>query len=126
MVGDFKVADLAIDISDPSLAPTSRSALRRKRGEDHKSKGYFVKVPMAWLAKLRGATGRTYDLALHVLSLHFRSRGASITLASLTLQQDGISRKAKASALRDLEHRGLVRIQWRGPRRSPIVDILTE
>jgi hypothetical protein len=123
---DFKVADLAVDISDPLLVQASSAGRARRRGDDHKSKRYFIMVPMSWVSKLRGAPGRTYDLALHVLSLHFRSRGASITLASLMLRQDGISRQVKADALRDLEQRGLVHVQRRGPRKSPIVDVLTE
>ena len=97
----------------------------RGRGGDHKAQRYFVKVPLVWLQKLEGAPGQTYCLALHLLFLHFRGRGAAIVLANRTIQREGIPRQSKRRALRDLERRGLVEVDWR-PRRSPIVWVLTD
>ena len=82
-----------------------------------------MKVPLAWVQKLAGAPGQTYCLALHILFLHFRERGAAITLANRTIQREGIPRQSKRRALRDLERRGLVEVDWR-PKRSPIVRVL--
>jgi hypothetical protein len=118
---EFEIDALQIDPTDPTLMPASG----RARGGDHKAKRYFVKVPMAWLQKLVGASGQTYHLALRLLFLHFRGRGAAIVLANRTIQREGIPRQSKRRALRDLERRGLVEVDWR-PRRSPIVWVLTD
>jgi hypothetical protein len=93
------------------------------RGGDHKAQRYFIKVPVTWVQKLIGAPGQTYALALHLLFRHFREHGAAIVLANRTIERDGIPPQSKRRALRDLEQRGLVNVDWR-VRRSPIVRVL--
>lgn len=110
----FEIDALQIDPTDHTLMP----ARGRGRGGD-----YFVKVPLAWVQKLDGAPGQTYRLALHILFLHFRERGAAIILANRTIEREGIPRQSKRRALRDLERRGLVEVDWR-PKKSPIVRVL--
>ena len=77
----FEIDALQIDPTDLTLMP----ARGRGRGGD-----YFVKVPLAWVQKLDGAPGQTYRLALHILFLHFRERGAAIILANRTIEREGI------------------------------------
>jgi hypothetical protein len=72
--------------------------------------------------KLDGASGQAYRLALNLLFLHWKGRGASIILANRTVELDGIPGQSKRRALRDLERRGLVAVDWR-PKRSPIVRV---
>jgi hypothetical protein len=117
MSKDFEIDALRIDPSDPTLKPASG------RAGDHKARRYFVKVPVTWVQNLAGAPGQTYALALHILFQHFRERGAAITLANRTIERDGIPGQSKRRALRDLERRGLVRVDWR-PNKSPIVRVL--
>jgi hypothetical protein len=100
--------------------PARGPGLRRAR-----KPRYFVKVPWAWVVKLDGASGQTYRLALNLLFLHWKGRGASITLANRTVELDGIPGQSKRRALRDLEHRSLVAVDWR-PKRSPIVRVLVD
>ncbi len=115
-VDDFDIAGLAINPADPTLVPA-----RTSRAHDHKAKRYFIKVPLFWLQKLEGASGLTYCLAMRILYLHFRERGASIVLSN---KRAGMPRSSKHDALRDLERRGLVAVNWRGERRAPVVEPL--
>jgi hypothetical protein len=108
----FEIDALQIDPTDLTLMPA------RGRGG-----AYFVKVPLVWVQKLDGAPGQTYRLALHILFLHFRERGVAIILANRTIEREGIPRQSKRRALRDLERRGLVEVDWR-PKKSPIVRVL--
>jgi hypothetical protein len=110
----FEIDALQIDPTDLTLMP----ARGRGRGG-----AYFVKVPLVWVQKLDGAPGQTYRLALHILFLHFRERGVAIILANRTIEREGIPRQSKRRALRDLERRGLVEVDWR-PKKSPIVRVL--
>lgn len=112
---DFDIAGLTIDPADPTLVPA-----RGARVGDHKARRYFVKVPLIWVERLEGACGRTYRLALRILFLHFRERGGSIVLSN---KRAGMPGQSKCDALRDLQERGLVIVQWRG-RRAPMVEAL--
>lgn len=114
------LATIKINPTDPTLVPARGAGRRRIR-----KPRYFVKVPLEWVFKLDGAPGQTYRLALHILFLHWKGRGASITLANRTLELDGIPGQTKRRALRDLESRGLVGVSWR-PKRSPIVRVLAD
>jgi hypothetical protein len=113
---DFNIAGLTIDPTDTTLVP-ARAPGRRS---DHKARRYFVKVPWAWVQKLEGASGQACLLALRILVWHFRERGASIELSNKRAEMPSSS---KRDALRDLERRGLVAVQWRG-KRAPVIKPL--
>jgi hypothetical protein len=98
----------------PSGAMVSMPAKIRKRKE------HFVMVPWTWVEKLNGAHGQTYRLALHLLYLHWREKGAPVKLPNGMLAIDGVSRQSKWRALIDLERRGLIQVERR-PSRSPII-----
>ena len=119
---DFDLELLTINPTDPTLVP-ARTA--RVRSSDDKARRYFVKVPWTLVQKLDGAPGQTYRLALQILFSHFRERGASVTLSNRTIERVGIPSQSKRRALRDLERRGLVSVEWRS-KRSPVVHVLTE
>jgi hypothetical protein len=83
----------------------------------------FVQVPWVWVERLGGASGRTIELALHLLYLHWKGDGKPIKLANGMLQIDGISRHAKWDALAALEQRGLISIERRKGK-SPAIRCL--
>jgi hypothetical protein len=114
------VSKLRIDPNDPKLRAPYVPARIRKRREQ------FIKVPMQWKENLGAkprARGTTYDVALHLLHLHWKNHGKPFKLPNGLLRYDGISRFAKWRALMDLERRGLIRIERR-PRRTPITELL--
>jgi hypothetical protein len=84
---------------------------------------HFIKVPWRWMEKLSSASGRTFEVALRLLYMHWKNNGQPIKLANGMLAVDGIPSQSKRRALRDLEHRGLVAVEWRD-RKSPIVRVL--
>jgi hypothetical protein len=62
-------------------------------------------------------------VALHVLHLHWKNYGKPFKLANGMLTYDGISHDTKLRALKELEQRGLVTVEWQ-ERKSPIVHVL--
>ena len=60
----------------------------RKRREQ------FVMLPMAWFDRLKGATGQTHRVALYLLHLNWKGKGAPIKLTNGMLERDGVSRLA--------------------------------
>jgi len=88
-----------------------------KRRREH-----FAMLPMTWYERLKGADGQTYRVAWFLLYLHWKNNGGPIKLANGMLVMDGVPPQSKRRALRDLERRGLITVEWR-PRKSPIVRL---
>jgi hypothetical protein len=112
---DFK----ALRIDPATLAAPHVPAKIRKRREQ------FILVPMRWyekLAKPTPASRYTVLVALYLLHLNWKNNGKPFKLASGMLDYDGIDRYTKYRALRDLERRGLITIEWRRGK-SPIVQV---
>lgn len=91
-------------------------------GKIAKRRKHFIMVPFAWLERLNGASGKVYAVALHLLYLDWKTKGAPIKLANGMLKIDGIDRHAKWRALRELESRGLILIERRA-KKSPLISI---
>jgi hypothetical protein len=94
----------------------------RKRNEQ------FVMVPLWWYGRLTNPCPRTRctgTLAMYVLHMNWKHHGKPFALANGMLEYDGISSDTKTRALKDLEQRGLVAVQWRD-RKSPIVTVNLE
>ena len=87
-----------------------------------KRRRHFVMVPMTWTERLSGASGKTWEIAVHLLYLHWKGKGEPIKLANGMLAMDGIGRHSKYRALYDLERRSLIMVERR-PRRSPIIRL---
>jgi hypothetical protein len=89
----------------------------------------FAMVPMAWYERLGGASGHTWQVAVFLCHLDWKVNGKPppsglpIKLASGMLKNDGVSHQSKCRALRDLERRGLVTVEW-WSRKSPIVRLM--
>ena len=94
--------------------PEPRKIVKRRK--------QFVQVPMTWYERLRGAHGQTYRVALHLLHLHWKAGGGPVRLANGMLAIDGVPATSKLRAIRDLERRRLVTVEWRS-RKSPIVHL---
>ena len=103
---------------DPATlsAPAVPTKIRKRREQ-------FVMVPMRWYEKLANPIPScrcTCLVALHVLHLHWKGDGKPIKLANGMLEYDGISHDSKTRALKELEQRGLVTVDWR-EKKSPII-----
>jgi hypothetical protein len=89
----------------------------------------FAMVPMTWYERLEGASGQTVRVAIHLCYLDWKINGKTppsglpIKLASGMLKTDGVSPRSKGRALRDMERRGLVTVEW-WPRKSPVVRLM--
>jgi hypothetical protein len=116
MSDDFDLENLRLpaDIVLPSRAAEPRKLEKRRK--------HFVQLPWAWAGALSGASGKTWELAVQLLYLHWKGNGAPIKLANGMLGIDGIDRFAKWRALNELERRGLVTIERRHAR-SPLVTL---
>jgi hypothetical protein len=64
----------------------------------------FIKVPKVWVKRLEGASGMTYQVVLRMLYLHWRQ---------------------KWRGLRNLEKRGLIRVETH-PRKAPLISIMDQ
>jgi hypothetical protein len=82
----------------------------------------FTMVPVSWRKRLRGVSGSSYDLALHLLHLNWKAHGHPFKLTNATLLEIGISRQSKWRALREFEQRGLITVQTE-PRKSPTITV---
>jgi hypothetical protein len=89
----------------------------------------FAMFPMTWYGRLDGASGHTWRVALFLCYLDWKMNGKTppsglgVKLASGMLKTDGVSPRSKVRALRELERRGLIAVEWR-PRRSPVVRLI--
>lgn len=84
----------------------------------------FVMVPMAWKERLKGASGAACNLAHELLAENWRSEETVITVSNIRATRAGVSRKRKPDALKQLEERGLVRVERSGKGRSPRATLL--
>jgi hypothetical protein len=108
----------------PELQRQARNGAARAQSQKWQRR--FVKVPWAWIVKLR-ATSRvqTYHLAHLVLYEHWRTRGQDIVLSNAALEGERISRWSKWRALGELEQLGLIQIE-RCHRKAPRIRVLID
>jgi hypothetical protein len=116
---DLDEWDREIEADFQRAVATTRSTGKRKR----KSNEHFVLMPWVWIRKLSGAAGQTWVVACHVIYGDWKHRGKPFKFANGMLKVDGVPPRSKCRALRDLERRGLVAVDWR-EKKSPIVQRL--
>jgi hypothetical protein len=123
------VSDDTTNPFDPknlAIGPELRVVVPRKI---KKRRLEFAIVPMSWYERLNGASGQTCRVAWYLCYLDWKVNGKPpptglpIKLASGMLKIDGVSRQSKCRALRDLERRGLITVEW-WPKKSPIVRLM--
>jgi hypothetical protein len=89
-----------------------------------KRREQFVIVPWMWIERLADAPGQTWHLAVLLLYAHWKGKGEPIKLANGMLKIDGVPRRSKWRALRNLERLALITVECR-PRRSPVIHVKT-
>ena len=108
----FNIENLKVDAADVKAARPPNQRMRPKA---------FVRVPGVRAHRLCGAKHlSTYKVAIHLLHLHWKSRGKPIRLANAALRSMSVGRDAKWRALLELETLGLVEVSRRD-RKSPEV-----
>jgi hypothetical protein len=98
---------------------TERRLDTKKERERRK---HFVKVPWNWVERLAGTGGQVHQVALHLLYLHWKGKGAPVKLSNRALNMYGVSAESKRRALRVLESSGLITVE-RLSRKSPTVGL---
>ena len=111
-----------LDLENLRLAADMLSGRAVEPRKVEKRRKHFVKLPWTWAEALSGASGKTWELAAHLLYQHWEGNGAPIKLANGMLENDGIDRFAKWRALNELERRKLVTIERRHAR-SPLITV---
>ena len=113
---------MKIDVKKLQLDPAEVWAVVPKKIQ--KRRGQFVIVPIKWYERLEGAAGQTYRVALWLLFLHWQNGGNPVKLPNGMLAMDGVPSETKRRALRELEERGLVTVEWQNGK-SPVVRLVT-
>jgi hypothetical protein len=86
----------------------------------------FVKFPWSWVDRLRDARHiSTYRVAFHLVYEHWRNGGRAIALANAVMEEEGVERRAKWRALRELETLGLIKVEKRS-RKAPLITLLID
>jgi hypothetical protein len=107
----------------PEDIPETRVETPATRRRQERRRQAFVMVPLAWLDQLSKSSRRaTVFVALHLLCLDWKSKGAPVTLSNLAVAEWGISRREKWRALQELEALGLIAVERRR-RQSPCVTV---
>jgi hypothetical protein len=85
----------------------------------------FAILPMQWYEKLADPVPTcrcTCLVAWYLLYLNWKNNGNPFKLANGMLVYDGISHDSKLRALKDLERRGLISVEWR-KKKSPTIHV---
>jgi hypothetical protein len=109
-------------------APAPDIKVPRVPAAIQKRREQFVQIPMWWVEKLLEepyAAGSTFYLAIHLWHLDWKHWGKPFKLPNMALAYDGIHPKTKWRALRELERRGLIRVECRN-RKSPIIHLIRQ
>jgi len=110
----FSSDKLRMDVPEQRAVEPARIRKRRK---------HFIQFPMTWYERLKGADGQTNRVALFVCYESWKSGNEVIKVPNGMLGMDGVPPQSKRRALRDLERRGCIAVEWR-PKKSPIVRLL--
>jgi hypothetical protein len=122
---------------DPTKLRLGADALRRRKAlseeiaservlpeQTRRRRQHWVRWPWMWVERLEGASGHTWRVAAQLLYLHWKGAGRPVKLANAGLEMAGVSHDTKLRALRCLEQRGLVAVDWR-QKKSPLVTVCT-
>jgi hypothetical protein len=109
------------DLAKLRVAPIKQTAVPVPTKIRNRRK-HFVRLPMTWYDRMKGAHGQTYRVAWFLLYLHWKGNGGPIKLANGMLKIDGVPPTSKRRALEVLERRGLITVE-RQPRKSPTVRL---
>lgn len=112
------------DLKQHRLTPEMVAKLAVVPRQIRRKRQHFVQFPGTWIERLAKTTSaNTYRVALHVLYRHWKDGGKPFTLSNGALITEGVARRAKWRALRELEQLGLVNIERR-KRKTPRITVL--
>lgn len=122
---DLGVLALTPKLAD-QLAAAAKQAQSGPKKRLHKARpGAFVQLPYE---RTLGAAGRLRDAPLAVLIelayQAFKTHQNSVLLGNAALRSVGVSPDAKVRALRRLEADGMISVDWRGGKKTPLVTLL--
>ncbi len=86
----------------------------------------FTAIPLVWatnMAKAAGIPGAAVLVLLHYMA--WKARSPTFQLSNALLTKYGIDRKVKYRVLAHLEAAGQIKIERRGPKKAPVVTLLT-
>jgi hypothetical protein len=107
------------DLKQHALTSEMLEKLATVPRQIQKRRGHFIRVPWTWVERLAEARYiATYRVALHVLYRHWKNGGEPFTLSNGMVAMEGVERRAKWRALRELEQLGLITIERR-KRKTP-------
>jgi hypothetical protein len=119
----FDMNKLALNAEQiAELAPFQKKSEVKPR---RRSRTKFVMLPYEQTLAAAGHL-KSAPLAVLVELAHqmFKTKKSSVTLTNSALRSVGVSYKAKLRTLRQLESAGMIKVVWRGRRRSPLVSVL--
>lgn len=106
--------------------PGDAPPVTQRRTASPRTHRHFVQVPVLWIERLTGARHlATYRVALHLLYLSWKANSQSVVLSNGALAKEGVPRRQKWRALRELEQRGLIAIERR-QRKAPRVTLFRQ
>ena len=116
-----------IDLGEWRLTPELQEKIaqaKREKGPTKpririKTDGFFVILrPRSWALQFEAAS--TWNVALCIIFLHWKNEGRPFPLTNVALQEFGVSKRQKGRALRELERRELIKVEFRH-NRNPII-----
>jgi hypothetical protein len=83
----------------------------------------WIKLPVRWVERLRGASSATYNLALTILIENFKLEQMAVKEIVLSTDVTGLSKHARRRAVNNLTKLGLIRIRRRGKKTIRVIDL---
>jgi hypothetical protein len=111
----------------PEMVVSMNEAWRRLQAEHRQASkaGHFVKLPYEQTLVAAGKLGSSELAVLVELAYQaFRTHKTEVPLPNKALRSVGVSPDAKVRTLRRLEATGMVKVDWRGGSKTPLVTLL--
>jgi hypothetical protein len=127
------MAGKAEDTSDLrafALTPKTLAELAEKRKQAQPKRvrparfEAFVKLPYEQALGVAGRRDASLAVLVELAYQAFKMHRNVVPLANAALRSVGVSHDAKVRALRRLEADGMIAVDWRGGRKTPVVTLL--
>jgi hypothetical protein len=119
---DFDLDDFALPPEPIAEGGKVRAGVQPRL---HKTKtGFFVKLPYERMLEVSGWRDAGTAIMVELAWQAFKTHKHSVLLSNAALRSVGVSADAKVRALRRLEAAGLIAVNWRGGKKTPLVTLL--
>jgi hypothetical protein len=88
-----------------------------------KRREQFALVPMSLWEKLNDAPEQTLRLIVYLIHMYWQGEYKPVELANEIMETNGVPPESKRRALRDLESRAVISVQWPS-RKTPVVRFI--